>query len=111
MRLLLYEDCLGCFRSEGILARSQDVLRLTLRRLFRLLPFFRSQGILRSIMRKYFWAVMRLRSQYARSQRLLSLVSLVPRSLPLEAHPCLQRPLSARSELSAPTGQSMHGMR
>ena len=81
MRLLLYEDCLGCFRS---------------------------QGILRSIMRKCFWAVMRLRSQYARSQRLLSLVSLVPRSLPLEAHPCLQRPLSARS---APTGQSMHGMR
>ena len=39
MRLFLYEDCLGCFRSEGILARSQDVLRLTLRRLFRLLPF------------------------------------------------------------------------
>ena len=39
MRLLLYEDFLGCFRSEGILARSQDVLRLTLRRLFRLLPF------------------------------------------------------------------------
>ena len=56
-------------------------------------------------MRKKNGAPRRLRSFPAALEPCLS---LVPRSLPLEAHPCLQRPLSARS---APTGQSMHGMR